>query len=227
MRDRGGLKRARKRPFCFSQFLLKDGRRSGGIRVLRATRCTTGALPLRAGMPPPRPAPVQGRTEHMSVKGPYVIGMRWLALTPCPSPASRERGDQNPAPGRSDTAEVVLDHIFCPPLNPFPPPQGAGVCWAALGGRACGSVVWARRRRALPAFPGGIPAPAHRGASSGCGARAMMRERAITSMTPDLMSPVCLWLTETHTVAAGSTFPWFADAAGDVGILVVDRLHHR
>ena len=61
---------------------------------------------------------------------------------------------------------------------------GAGVAWSTCGGGACGSVVWARRRRALPALPGGIPAPAHRSALLRCGARMMLRSRAMSSMTP-------------------------------------------
>ena len=47
----------------------------------------------------------------------------------CGSCIARERGDQNLAPGRSNAAEVVLAHIFCPPLSPLgagsPPPQPA------------------------------------------------------------------------------------------------------
>ena len=39
----------------------------------------------------PVPSGVQGRTEHMSVEGLYGVEMRWLALTPGPSPA-RGRG---------------------------------------------------------------------------------------------------------------------------------------
>lgn len=35
----------------------------------------------------------------------------------------------------------------------------------------------------------GIPALAHSGTSRGCGARVMMRKRAMTSMTPDLIEP--------------------------------------
>ena len=79
----------------------------------------------------------------------------WDALGgPHPRPLSRvrERGDQNHAPGRSNAAEVVLAHIFCPPLNPprwgprqstradpllthpRPPALGAGVLRAAWGG---------------------------------------------------------------------------------------------
>ena len=54
----------------------------------------------------------------MSAKRLYGIGMRWLALTLCLSPASRERGGQNHAPGRSNAVEVGFAHIFCPPLNP-------------------------------------------------------------------------------------------------------------
>ena len=40
----------------------------------------------------PSPIGTQWRTEHMSVKGLYGIGMRWLALTSYPSPA-RGRGE--------------------------------------------------------------------------------------------------------------------------------------
>ena len=43
--------------------------------------------PVRSGELDPREQALQGRTEHMSVKGLYGIGMRWLARTPSPSPA--------------------------------------------------------------------------------------------------------------------------------------------
>jgi len=56
------------------------------------------------GPPPPWPSPagVQGRTERMSADGRYGVGMRRLVLTPSPSPASLERGDQSHARGRSN-----------------------------------------------------------------------------------------------------------------------------
>ena len=45
---------------------------------------------------------VQGRTERMSADGLYGVGMRCLVLTPSPSPAKLERGDQSHARGRSN-----------------------------------------------------------------------------------------------------------------------------
>ena len=44
----------------------------------------------------------------------------WNALVgshPLPLSRTRERGDQNRAPGRSNAAEVGFAHIFCPPLK--------------------------------------------------------------------------------------------------------------
>ncbi len=46
------------------------------------------------------------------------LGCAGWPSPPYPSPAARERRDRNHAPGLSNTAEVVLAHIFCPPLNP-------------------------------------------------------------------------------------------------------------
>jgi len=41
------------------------------------------------GFPHPLPG-VQGRTERMSADARYGVGMRWLVLTPSPSPAKLE-----------------------------------------------------------------------------------------------------------------------------------------
>ncbi len=38
----------------------------------------------------PHPPAFQGRTERMSADGRYGVGMRWVVLTPSPSPAKLE-----------------------------------------------------------------------------------------------------------------------------------------
>ncbi len=53
----------------------------------------------------------------MSADGRYGAGMRWLVLTPSPSPAKLERGDQSRARGRSNVVQTTLARMFCPPLN--------------------------------------------------------------------------------------------------------------
>ncbi len=53
----------------------------------------------------------------MSADGRYGVGMRWLVLTPSPSPASLERGDQSRTPGRSNAIHATLARMFCPPVN--------------------------------------------------------------------------------------------------------------
>ncbi len=63
----------------------------------------------------------------MSADGRYGIGMRCLVLTPSPSPASLERGDQSHARGRSNAVYATLARMFCPPLNP------GGKVWEGAG----------------------------------------------------------------------------------------------
>ncbi len=47
------------------------------------------------------------------------VGMRWFVLTPCPSPAKLERGDQSRALGRSNAVQGTLAQMFCPLVNPL------------------------------------------------------------------------------------------------------------
>ncbi len=54
----------------------------------------------------------------MSADGRYGVGMRWLVLTPSPSPASLERGDQSRAQGRANAVQATVARMFCPSLNP-------------------------------------------------------------------------------------------------------------
>ncbi len=108
------------------------------------------------GPPPPWPSPagVQGRTERMSADGRYGVGMRCLVLTPSPSPASLERGDQSYARGRSNAVYATLARMFCPPLNPLG--EGTGRLPA---GRGLGK----------PGFPMSQPLLGAAGAPTGLG----------------------------------------------------------
>ncbi len=79
---------------------------------------TLGLISILSQIPRALPAGIQGRTERMSADARYGVGMRWLVLTPSPSPAKLERGDQNRARGRSHAVQATLARMFYPPLNP-------------------------------------------------------------------------------------------------------------
>lgn len=84
------------------------------------------------------------------------------------------------------------------PLDPFPEMIGDTSPHQPVPARGGSALTPARSRwrRESPgqrvaaaggALPEGIPTCAHSGASSGCGAGVMIRERAMTSMPPDLI----------------------------------------